>query len=131
MYQYHRIKALLLLGSPLGDWEEVHSCYVKAECLWRITRRSHTKGTDKIIDDSLDELQEGLVNLKEALDGNEEGERDCDAAVLELIAQHDADDADGIAMTQIENEDYVAESSTTPHTVPHEDNLDTNQSGIP
>jgi len=42
--RFHRIKCLSLLGGTLGDWEEAYSCYVKAETLWRITRRWHVEG---------------------------------------------------------------------------------------
>jgi hypothetical protein len=54
---------------------------------------------------SLDELQEGLANLKEILGGDEEGQRDTSATGMELIAQHDAEVTNEMTMTQNENED--------------------------
>jgi hypothetical protein len=115
--RYFRIKLLLLLSSTLGDWPEAQKCYVLAESLWRITRRWHPEGEDEIIDQSLEQLREDLVELREALDGDEDAQRpeNSEAAVSELVAQHHARVADEKAMIQNEvavDED-AAKTATT------------------
>jgi mRNA-degrading endonuclease YafQ of YafQ-DinJ toxin-antitoxin module len=46
--RYHRI--------TVGDWQEVYSCYVDAEIIWRITKRWHLNEKDPDVIESLDGL---------------------------------------------------------------------------
>jgi hypothetical protein len=62
--RYHRIKCLTLLGGTLGDWRQAYDCYVKAETLWRITKRWHKNDENPVVRQGLDDLGEGLNELK-------------------------------------------------------------------
>lgn len=52
----HRMKAWILLGNVLGDWDEANDCF-KAQSVWQIVRRWHTVGEDESVDASLEELR--------------------------------------------------------------------------
>jgi hypothetical protein len=114
--RYFRISSLILLGSTLGDWPEAQKCYVLAESLWRITRRWHPEGEDEVIDESLEELREGLVELREALDADEDAQR-FETPVSRLAAQHGSKVADEKARNIDGNavdEDAVKKATTSP-----------------
>ena len=48
--RYHHIRALILLGGTLDDWEEANECYIQADLLWCIVRRWQPKDQDEKIE---------------------------------------------------------------------------------
>ncbi|KAH7083686.1 hypothetical protein FB567DRAFT_550724 [Paraphoma chrysanthemicola] len=108
--RYHHIKCLTLLGGTLGDWQEAYACFVKAETIWRITKRWYCDDKDPEVREGLDDLREGLNELKQALSDDEEGlhesmqDVDAEADVLQALAAHGAGVVEDRAIAQGEGE---------------------------
>ncbi|KAI4920568.1 hypothetical protein J4E85_009335 [Alternaria conjuncta] len=65
--RYHRMKALLLLASTLGNWLDASNCHAEAEILWRVVRRWNPEGEDAVLDRHMDELREHIDDVDAAL----------------------------------------------------------------
>ncbi|SMY29701.1 unnamed protein product [Zymoseptoria tritici ST99CH_1A5] len=87
--RYHRMRALILLGNVLGDWEEANDCFVRAQALWRIIRRWQPVGQDAEADAALDELRVCLDQLEGALAEDRPPDDDSDAAVDATADSHE------------------------------------------
>lgn len=57
------MKALILLASTLGNWEDANDCHVEAETMWRAVRRWHSDGEDAELDRFMKDLRESLDEL--------------------------------------------------------------------
>jgi len=89
--RHHRMKALMLLASTLGDWEDANNCRVEAETLWRAHRRRHPEGENAALDRYTDELRGFLdevgVELERTKHGDYESEDD-DATAHEVSSSY-------------------------------------------
>ena len=103
-----RIKTLLLLGSTLGDWEEAEDCRVRADSLWRDTRRWQPAGFDVGFDKAMADLREGLDKLASVI--REEQSKDYDAEEERdwLVEEDDVKVAEAKANAQDEQGNIVA-----------------------
>ncbi|KAI4920042.1 hypothetical protein J4E90_002182 [Alternaria incomplexa] len=72
MPRYHRIKCFTVLAGLLDDFHEAYVFYVKGETLWRITKQWHGNDPNPAVKKALDELHEGLEEMREALVNDEE-----------------------------------------------------------
>jgi hypothetical protein len=70
--QYHKMRTLILLGTIVGDWEEVRMYHVAAEAMWRYVRRYHPVGADEGVERAIAELRELLDDFNDALMGDED-----------------------------------------------------------
>jgi len=92
--RHQRMKALMLLASTLGDWEDANNCHVEAETLWRVHRRRHPEGENAELDAYMDELRGFLdevgVELERTKHGDYESEEDVDddAAAHEVSSSY-------------------------------------------
>ncbi|KAH3913179.1 hypothetical protein HBH56_112750 [Parastagonospora nodorum] len=115
MPRYHHIRCLTLLGGTLGDWKESYSCWVKAETIWRITKRWHCDDEDTEVKEALDDLQDGLNELRRALVDDKDGchesmqDGDAEADVLNTLAAHDAGVEEDRAIAEAEGETWSDE----------------------
>ncbi|KAI4907538.1 hypothetical protein J4E90_009567 [Alternaria incomplexa] len=102
------MKALMLLASTLGDWEDANNCRVEAETLWRAHRRRHPEGENAALDRYTDELRGFLdevgVELERTKHGDYESEDD-DAAAHEEHVKDATDAMETLKMTDNEMEE--------------------------
>ncbi|KAI4647821.1 hypothetical protein J4E93_004232 [Alternaria ventricosa] len=87
--RYHRMKALLLLASTLGDWLDASNCHTEAESLWRVTRRWHPEGEDAELDKYMDDVREHLDEVGADLARTDPDAYDFDDDVDDRIAAHE------------------------------------------
>ncbi|KAI4706208.1 hypothetical protein J4E89_008941 [Alternaria sp. Ai002NY15] len=76
--RHQRMKALMLLASTLGDWEDANNCHVEAETLWRVHRRSHPEGEDAVLDTYMDDVREHIDEVRADLERTEPDDNDND-----------------------------------------------------
>ena len=76
--RYHRIKALLLLASTLGDWDDANNCHAEAETLWRVVRRWNPEGEDAVLDTYMDDVREHIDEVRADLERTEPDDNDND-----------------------------------------------------
>jgi hypothetical protein len=126
---FQRIECLRLLGSTLGDYEEACSCCVQADTPRHITRRWYLEGADPVSEKALDDLHEGVNDLKyvpysykhtkdiswtytlrQALIDEDEGRResrldlDTKVDVLDTLTVHDIGVGEDRALAEAEGE---------------------------
>lgn len=95
------MKAPLLLGNPIGEWEEANEACMQADALWRVVRRSQNADGDDDVDNALDELRKGIDELKEILKA-ERLEHDTEDEVEDMIAEYDGSVEDSKALQEAE-----------------------------
>ena len=76
--RYHRMKALLLLASTLGDWDDANNCHAEAETLWRVVRRWNPEGEDAVLDTYMDDVREHIDEVRADLERTEPDDNDND-----------------------------------------------------
>jgi hypothetical protein len=87
--RYHRMKALILLASTLGDWEEANDCHVEAETMWRVVRRWHPEGEDLELDAYMKDLRESLDEVGAVLEQTEPEDYDFENVVNDNVMAHE------------------------------------------
>jgi hypothetical protein len=87
--RYHRMKALLLLASTLGDWEEANDYHVEAETLWRVHRRWHPEGENSELDKYMEYLREALDEVRDVLGETEPEDYDFEDIVDDRTTAHE------------------------------------------
>jgi len=87
--RHQRMKALMLLASTLGDWEDANNCHVEAETLWRVHRRSHPEREDAELDMYMDELREFIDEVGVELERTKNGDYELANDVDDNIAAHE------------------------------------------
>jgi hypothetical protein len=87
--RFHRMKALILLASTLGDWEEANDCHVEAETMWRMTRRWLPVGNDLELDEFMADLRESLDEVGGVLEQTDSDDNDFDNVVNEGVTAHE------------------------------------------
>jgi hypothetical protein len=87
--RYHRMKALILLASTLGDWEEANDCHVEAETSWRVVRRWHPEGEDLELDKHMEHLRKSLDEVRDVLGETEPEDYDFDDIVDDRTTAHE------------------------------------------
>jgi len=55
----------------LPEWVDSNDCRVKAETMWRIVRRWHPLGEDKVVDEAMAEIRRSLDELNDDLKNSE------------------------------------------------------------
>ncbi|KAI4673316.1 uncharacterized protein J4E88_008929 [Alternaria novae-zelandiae] len=65
------MKALLLLASTLGDWDDANNCHAEAEILWRVVRRWNPEGEDAVLDTYMDDVREHIDDVRADLERTE------------------------------------------------------------
>ncbi|KAI4715101.1 hypothetical protein J4E89_000787 [Alternaria sp. Ai002NY15] len=65
-----------MLAGILDDFHEAYVSYVKGETLWRITKQWHGNNQNPVLKEALDDLHEGLEEIREALVNDEERPED-------------------------------------------------------
>lgn len=88
--RYHHIRTLLILVGAVPDWMEAWRFLQQAEVLWHLVRRFHAVGEDPKIDKTIEELWDGIVELKEILEDELDDDEEVPADNVEnTLAQID------------------------------------------
>jgi hypothetical protein len=62
--RYHRIRCYTFLAGALDDFDEAYVFYIKGEALWRRTKQWHSDDPDPAVKKMLDELHDGLEDIR-------------------------------------------------------------------
>jgi predicted hydrolase (HD superfamily) len=89
--RYHRMRALILLGTIVGDWEEAKRYHVAAEAMWRNVRRYHPEGANEEVEKHIAELRELLDDLDVALRDDAPSEYGLTITVKDGDEEHDSE----------------------------------------
>ncbi|KAI4685481.1 uncharacterized protein J4E84_006209 [Alternaria hordeiaustralica] len=108
--RYHRMKALLLLASTLGNWLDASNCHAEAETLWRVVRRWNPEGEDAVLDRHMNDMREHLDEVGAALERTEPED---------YYLEDDVDDEDDDSTA---HEEQVADATAAMETLEMTDN---------
>ncbi|KAF2125347.1 hypothetical protein P153DRAFT_299997 [Dothidotthia symphoricarpi CBS 119687] len=89
--RYHRMKALVMLGSTCTDLHQAKEYLTEAEALWCLVRCWHPVGVNNTTDEVMAEIYESIVEVYDALKAEKPESYDFEDAMHRLLDDlHDA-----------------------------------------